>query len=178
MPITDCALNTSFPLDCKNSKGGIKKIAFAVYADNLAIGGAQGPTNSSGQATAWTSMNGKFYVYGVRSSVATGSNKITSNKTAGTTFSTQALTTQLEKMSADKFQEIQKLAGNRVFALVTDRNGKTWLMGGYNGLDLTEATGEFGTAMGDFNGIKLSLTGDEEYDMLEVSNSILSALYT
>lgn len=178
MAITDCVLNTSFPLDCKNSRGGIKKIAFAAFADNTSVGEAQGPSNSSGIVTAWTALNGKFYVYAVRSSIATGSNKITSNKANGTTFSAQALSTQLEKMSADKFQELKKMAGIRVYALITDRNNKVWLMGGHNGLDLTEAGGEFGTAMGDFNGIKLVLAGEEEEAMYEVNSSIVAALYT
>lgn len=178
MAITDCALNTSFPLDCKKYKGGIKKIAFAQYTEALAIYGASAPTNASGIITAWSGANGKFYIYGVRASVATGSNKTTSNKANGTSFSTQALTTQLEGLSADKLQEVKKLLGTRVFALVTDRQNKTWLMGGWNGLDLTESNGEFGTAMGDFNGLKLTLAGEEEEDMLEVTSGIVAALYT
>lgn len=178
MAITDCALNTSFPLDCKNSKGGIKKIAFAVFSDALSIDGASAPTNASGIITAWSGANGKFYIYGVRSGIATGSNTTTSNKANGTTFSTQALSTQLEKLSADKLQEVKKLIGNRIFALISDRNGKYWLMGAHNGMDLTESKGEFGTAMGDFNGLKLTLSGEEEQDMYEVSSSIVAALYT
>lgn len=178
MPITDCPLNTSFPLDCKNSRGGIKKIAFATFTDALSIDGASAPTNASGIVTAWSGANGKFYVYGVRSSVATGSNKITVNKANGTQFSAQAISTQLEKMSADKFQEIKKMAGSRVFALITDRNNKVWLMGAHNGIDLTEAGGEFGTAMGDFNGIKLVLSGEEEEPPYELSSGIVSDLYT
>lgn len=176
--ITDCALNTSFPLDCKNSRGGIKKIAFAVFADNLAVGGAQGPTNSSGIISNWSNANGKFYVYAVRSSVATGNNKRTTNKGNGSTFSASAISTQLEKQSADKSQELLKLEGNRVFALVTDRNGKVWLYGGWNGLDVTEIDEQFGTAMGDFNGYKITLAGEEEYPPLEVTSGIVPALYT
>lgn len=178
MAITDCALNTSFPLDCKNSRGGIKKIGFAVYSEALAVGGASGPTNASGIITAWSGANGKFYIYAVRSAVATGSNKRTTSKANGTTFSATGITTQLEKLSADKSQELLKLEGNRVFAILSDRNGKFWLAGGWNGLDVTEIDEQFGTAMGDFNGYKITLAGEEEYPMLEISSGIVAALYT
>ena len=178
MAITSCALNTSFPLDCKNSKGGIKKIGFAVFTDALAVGGASQPTVASGQVTAWSGANGAFYNYAVRSSVATGNNKRTTSKANGTTFSAPALSLQLEKLAYATSQELIKLEGVRVFALVYDRNGKIWLMGGYNGMDVTEIDEQFGTAMGDFNGYKITLAGEEEQPMLEVSSGIASALFT
>lgn len=178
MAITDCALNTSFPLDCKNSKGGIKKIGFAVFSDALSIGGASEPTVVSGVVTAWSGANGKFYMYAVRSSIATGSNKRTTSKANGTTFSAMASTTQLEKLNAASSQELKKLEGNRVFELLHDRNGKVWLMGAHNGMDVTEINEEFGTAMGDFNGYKITLAGEEEQPMYEVSSGIVAALYT
>ena len=178
MAIIDCALNTSFPLDCKNSKGGIKKIGFAVFSDVLSMDGASAPTNASGIITAWSGAAGKFYMYAVRSSIATGSNKRTTNKANGTTFSAPALTTQLEKLNAATSQELKKLEGNRVFAIVYDRNGKIWLMGAHNGMDVTEINEEFGTAMGDFNGYKITLAGEEEQPMYELRSGIVAALFT
>lgn len=177
MAIGDCALSTTFALDCKNSKGGIKKIAFAVFTDALSIGGASGPTNASGIITAWDAAAAKFYVYAVRQGIATSTGKRTTSKANGTSFTAESLTTQLEKLTAATSQELKKLEGNRVFALITDRNSKIWLKGGHNGLDVTEISEEFGLAMGDFNGYKITLAGEEEQPMYEVTSGIVSALY-
>lgn len=168
-----CGLSYSFALDCKNSKGGIKKIWFAAFpADGLSYS----PTVTSSIITSWTGAASKFYKYEVRSSVATGGDKLTGNKQNGTTFYATSLTLQLEKVYAAAQVELYNLAQQRILAIVLDRNGKYFLMGYNNGLDITEISAEFGTAMGDFNGYKLTLAGEEETFMYEINSSIISSL--
>lgn len=168
-----CPIQLSFTLDCKDSKGGIKEVYFAVFPSN---GLSYSPTIASGNITAWASASSKFFKYEVRTAVATGGDKATISNTAGTAFWASSLGLQLEKMSAATVQELKNLMGNRLLAIVLDRNGKYWLMGYENGMDVTEIGGEFGTALGDFNGYKIALTSAESNPIYEVSAGIIAAL--
>lgn len=168
-----CPINLSFTLDCKDNKGGIKTIYLAVFPSN---GLSYSPTIASGVITAWSSASSKFFTYQVRTGIATGNDKATVTKANGTKMYAPALTTQIEKMSAASVVELNNMIANRLLVIVLDRNGKYWLMGYNNGMDVTEMDGQFGTAMGDFNGYKLSLAGEEESPMLEVTSGIVAAL--
>lgn len=168
-----CPIQTSFTLDCKDSKGGIKTVYFAAFPSN---GLSYSPTIASGVITSWSSASSKFFKYEVRTGIANIADKATVNKANGTSFWASSLTLKLEKMSAATVQELKNLMGNRLLALVLDRNGKYWLLGYENGADVTEINSESGTALGDFNGYTINCTAEESNPAYEVSSSIVAAL--
>lgn len=169
-----CPITRHFNLDCKDSKGGVKLISFASFPAN---GTSYVPTIVSGVITTWAGAAQKFLKYETRTGIATGNSKATVSKANGTSFNADALALQLEKLSADKWAELKNLMKDRLLALVQDRNGKYFLHGYYNGLDVSEIDGQYGAGMGDFNGYKIAITGEEEDAPLEVSSSIVAALY-
>lgn len=165
-----CPISYSFALDCKTNKSGIKNVYFAVFAD-----GAYSPTVASGIITAWTGAASKFYKYACRQGVATGGSKATSAKGSGAISFAPTLTLKLEKVYAAAQVELPILMQNRLLCIVELRSGKYFLMGYNSGVDVEYET-TFGTAIGDFSGYTLTVTGEEETEMYEITAGIVSAL--
>lgn len=168
-----CALTSGYSLSCRDSAGGIKSVYFIEF-DNVS-----GITESAGSVSAISKANGgRFYKYNLQR--ATGSFEAAINASAenGTLFYTQTLNIILNKMLAATSQEIKLLGQNRLLAVVEDRNGKYWLLGKENGLELSGGTVSSGTAMGDRNGYELNFTSDNVDPVPEVSSGIISALTT
>jgi hypothetical protein len=61
-------------------------------------------------------------------------------------------------------------------AVVEDQNGRYWLAGRYNGLDLLTGSSSTGTAQTDRNGYTLTFSGGEKELAPEVSSSIIAGL--
>jgi len=74
--------------------------------------------------------------------------------------------------------EIKLLAQNTLIAVAKDNNGKYWLVGRQNGIDLTTGTMGTGTAFGDRSGFDLTFAGSEPEPMVEVNSSVANALQT
>jgi len=79
-------------------------------------------------------------------------------------------------MAQNVRNELRLLGLNRLMAIVTDRNGKYWLLGRSNGLDVSGGTSQTGTAFGDRNGYEMTFTGMEELPCSEVSSTIIATL--
>jgi hypothetical protein len=79
-------------------------------------------------------------------------------------------------MQANTRNEILLLAKNNLMAVVEDANGKYWLLGKSNGLDLTGGNSGSGTAQGDRNGYTLTFSGGEKELAPEVNSGIIAGL--
>jgi len=64
----------------------------------------------------------------------------------------------------------------RMMAIVKDRNGKYWLLGKNNGIEVSAGTSQTGTTMGDRSGYELTLTGMEEEPCVEVTAAAANAV--
>lgn len=165
-----CALTTGFPLDCRDSVGGIKSIMVAELSAKESL------TASEGLISAITLAEGKqFYKYEFRKQTGNFTETIESSDENGTVFYSQELNIQLSKLEVAKRNEILLLAKNDLIVIVEDRNGNYWMLGEENGMVLS-GTGESGTAMGDFSGYNLIFTGAEKEPASGVSDSIIAGL--
>lgn len=168
-----CPINLSMALDCKDAVGGVKTLYLATFPSN---GLSYSPTIASGVITAWSSASSKFFTYEVRQGIATGGSKATVSQANGTKVYNPTFTTQLEKITAAKSVELDNVIANRLLVIVRLQDDTYWLMGYKNGMDITEMDTNPGTAMGDFNGYKLTGTGMEPYNWYQVSSGIVAAL--
>jgi hypothetical protein len=82
----------------------------------------------------------------------------------------------LNKLQANTRNEILLLAKNTLMAVVQDANDKYWLVGRYQGLDITGGTAATGTAQGDRSGYTLTFTGGEKELAPEVNSGIIAGL--
>ena len=166
-----CALTQGYTLDCKDSIGGIKAVWFIAAGDVSAV------TEVSGVVTAITKAAGKvFYKYQLVKNSSSLTENINANIQNGTIFYAQELAIMLNKMQANTRNEILLLAKNNLLAVVEDANGKYWLLGKQNGLDITAGSSATGTAQADKNGYALTFSGGEKELAPEVTSGIIAGL--
>lgn len=167
-----CALTQGFTtFDCKDNVGGVKAVWFINYSDVTAV------TEASGVVSAITKASGKvFYKYLLVRNTASFTETITGNIENGTVFFDQSLVVVLNKLQANTRNEILLLSRNTMMAVVEDQNGKYWLAGKLNGLDLLTGSAGTGTAAGDRNGYSLTFSGSEREMAVEVSSTVISGL--
>ena len=166
-----CALTQGYTLDCKDSIGGIKSVWFIAAGDVSAV------TEVSGVVTAITKASGKvFYKYQLVKNSSSLTENVNANVQNGTVFYAQELSIILNKLQANTRNEILLLAKNNLLAIVEDANGKYWLLGKQNGMDLTGGNGATGTAQGDRSGYTLTFSGSEKELAPEVTSSLIAGL--
>lgn len=166
-----CALTQGYTLDCKDSIGGIKAVWF------IATGDVSSVAEASGVVTAITKASGKvFYKYQLVKNSSSLTENVNANVQNGTVFYAQELSIILNKLQANTRNEILLLAKNNLLAVVEDANGKYWLLGKQNGIDLTGGNGATGTAQGDRSGYTLTFSGSEKELAPEVTSSLIAGL--
>lgn len=172
MSLTDCNLITGEQIDCRNSVGGIKAIYITEFQNKASI------TDSSGTITAFTLNSGKkFWTYEMEKGNAEATEAITPSLDNGTLFFLQTIGFNLKKLSAQKRNNVYKLAQNRVMIIFLDKNGVCWLMGQNNGMDLIGTNeAKSGKLEGDLNGYNLAFEGREESPMNVVTPSLIASL--
>jgi len=94
----------------------------------------------------------------------------------GTVVYNQELLVTINKMNTSMRNEILLLGKNTLIAVVEDQNGVYWLLGRYNGLDITTGTASSGLAQADRNGYQLTFTGGEKELAPTVSSGIIAGL--
>lgn len=166
-----CALTSSYILDCRDNVGGVKKVYFTELANVTSF------TSASGVITAITMVSTKvFRVYELERETGEFTENITTSAENGTLFYEQDLTVPIRKLSATLSSEIKLLAQNRLVAIVLDRNGKYFVAGKNNGMELEPSTGKSGKAMGDYNGYNLVFKGKEEDFAFETSGAVVAGV--
>lgn len=164
-----CALSQGMTIDCRDSIGGVKAVWFIAHANVSAV------TEASGVVSTIT-KTGVFYKYNLVKSTASLVENINVSVENGSVGYAPELTIVLNKMQANTRNEIMLLAQNVLMAIVQDMNGKYWLLGKQNGLDISAGTSGTGTAMTDRNGYSLTFTGVEPALAPEVASGVIATI--
>jgi len=157
--------------DCLGSVGGTKELYFIEHENVTAVTEAQGVVTTIAVAA-----GKQFRKYELPKETASWTETLQSNQQNGTQFYQQVVSFVLNKMEANKRNELMLLAQNTVMCIVRDMNGKYFLVGKENGLNATGGDGGTGTAAGDRNGYTRELTAQEPQMAPEVSAAIISGL--
>ena len=149
-----CLINSALPLDCMNAMGGLKTAYFlAGTITNTVV--------SNGEITDITG-SGSFYQYELAKDTAFFNEAINVSNANGTVFYEGVLTIVLQKMEADKRNQILLLAQNRDLRIAfVDQQDITWVMGLTRGAVMSASNAATGTAVADLNGYTLSFTAQE-----------------
>lgn len=166
-----CALTTGYKLGCRDNVGGITEVRLIAFnsVTGTIVFDASGMVTGAFPATS-------FFKYEVPKGAGQFTETVNASTENGTIFYQQELTFPINRMTQLVRNELRLLGLNRLMAIVTDRNGKYWLLGQSNGIDQTGGTAQTGTAMGDRGGYEMTFTGMEETPCREVSSSIIAAL--
>lgn len=165
-----CQLTQGYLYDCKDNVGGIKKVWIASRDDVDQI------TETAGVVTAITMASNQFYLYDLVRESSNFAEAVNTNVQNGTIFFAQTCEIILNKMQVNTRNEIILLAQNRLCVIVEDNNGRYWLLGRKNGVDLTGGGSGSGTAYGDRNGYTLTFTGSEQELAPNVDPAVIATL--
>lgn len=150
-----CQLTQGYTFDCRNNVGGIKRVFIASRDDISTIDVIGGVVDDIVFA------QNQFYIYDLTRESSNFSETVNTNVQNGTTFYAQSLEIVLNKLQVNTRNEIILLGQNRLCIVVEDNNGRYWMLGQKNGIDLTGGGSASGTAYGDRNGYTLTFTGSE-----------------
>ena len=169
-----CALTQGYTLaGCKDGIGGIREVYFIEKSNVSSY------VKVSGVVTALTKASTKrFWKYELQRATSTFVETIEGVPDNGTYAINQELTIVLNRLETAVRNEIILLAKNNLYAVVKDRNGRFWLLGEQDGLDLTGGEGGPGTAGTDRSGHTLIFTGQESEFAAEVNSTVAAALET
>lgn len=162
-----CNLTKGFLLDCIEGQGGVSEIFLANYSA-FETGVTEDVTSGEidGLPTA------TVFRYQPLKNSANFTDNVATSQENGTSFSTQTITFRLGQLSQSKRNELDILRKARVVAFIKLNNlvsGKNQILmfGRRNGLFCTAVNGQSGSALGDFFGYEVTLTG-EEVEMADV----------
>lgn len=144
---------------CKDSVSGLDAIFFVNYADYDPESGITYDVTNTDLVTEITGVS-NLYKYELKGNNSFIQN-VTSSRENGTTYFEQVLTVELKKMDVAMHKTFKLLAYGRPHVVVKTRTNQYFLAGLERGMDLTTGSVETGTALGDFNGYKLTFTGME-----------------
>lgn len=168
-----CALTQGYVTDCKDSAGGILelKITEVASVDSFTV--------TAGVITAVANATGaQWWKYKPAKDTAYGKATPNVNVQNGSKFFQQEVSMAINKMQTNMRLELDKMAQNVVYIAVADQNGKYWLYGKQNGLDVSGGETGTGTARGDRNGYVFTFAGAEPEDAIEIDAATYATLET
>ena len=151
-------------LDCSRISGGVKKIFFSVYDEDVSYT-YDGTNPLEIDAIDWNSTT--IYEYVMPLGVASVTDTITGSRENGTIFYTPTVNIILNKLTKEDQNEIKLLGQTkvRIFAQLNQQlaNGHDVFiaLGMSNGMELNAGTMDSGAAFGDRNGYTLTFDGME-----------------
>jgi len=143
---------------CKDAVGGIDAIYFINYGIEAADITYDVTNTDVIDAVTGVASIYKYELKGTN----TMSQVITPSRENGTTFVEQTITAELKKQDITTHKNVKLMAYGRPHVIVKTRNNQYYLCGLNWGMELTTASVENGTALGDFTGYKLTLVGSEK----------------
>ena len=157
--------------DCASNMGGIKRVLLANQSDVTAV------TVTSNAVSAITMDTGKkFKEYNFRPGTGSLSGSYQVNAENGVAYVQTDLQMVFNRMETAKRVEIVAMAQADLYAIVEDNNGKYWLLGYEEPLNLSAGDLASGTARTDRNGYSVTLTDNAKEPPMEVDSSIISGL--
>ena len=166
-----CILSSDFTLPCRRSMGGIQKVFITELGNTTTL------TVASGVATTFTLAGSKkFFTYNLTMGGSSATATIGGDRAVGSRFFTHLVQIQLPKFETAIRNEIAVLGQVTSQIIVLDSNGKYFLYGGYRGLEISEGSGQTGTASADLSGFNISFSGDELDFPIEVPSALMAAL--
>lgn len=168
-----CALTQGHtPKVCK-SVAGVKEILIAELANvNLSA-----MAKTAGVVTTLTCATGKqFFIYKQKAETANWKQSGAADPKMGTKSQTQTITLDVLGFDQATQTELELLLSNSVVCIVKLNDGTYWLVGEDYGLDVTTMEGDSGTAMGDFMGDKITITGKTILKAASVNSGLIATL--
>jgi len=166
-----CILSSDFTLPCRRSMGGVQKVYITELENTSTL------TVASGVATVFSLTGSKrFFTYNLTMGGSSASATIGGDRAVGSRFYTHSVSIQLPKFETAIRNEILVLGQVTSQIIVLDSNGKYFLYGGYRGVEISEGSGQTGTASADLSGFTITFSGDELDLPIEIPSAMIATL--
>ena len=167
-----CLINEALALDCLDSLGGVK-VAYILAGEITALS-----ENVGGEVTE-IDGTGTFYEFQLAKDTAFYNETINVSNTTGTVFYGGEITLVLQKMDANKRNQILLLAQNRDLRIAfVDSNNVTYIAGLERGCVMSSGTASTGTAVSDLNGYTLTFQSQEPKSAVILASTLADAVST
>lgn len=152
--------------DCSTSKGGIREVYIADWANDLFTLGETKDTVASLKPDA------KFYKFYIKRNTSSFTSTATIDQANGVNYVSTELSLVFTKMETSKRIEMSALLLNDVAVIVIDSNNKAWCLGLNNPVNATAGTAESGVAASDGNKYTITLTDESDTFPFEFSGEL------
>jgi hypothetical protein len=172
-----CELTQGYAPDCADGISGIKEIRVIEWGYLDTAAGATITATSGIISTLTPASSRKFYLFKLPNK-----NKDYARQTrkksdeSGMLWYEQEVLLTLRKMQTMLRNELYLHSQATLAMIITDRNGKYWLAGEKNGLELNAGDETTGAGRDDANRYLRWYTGEEEQPWREVSSGIIAGL--
>lgn len=165
-----CSLITNGILaNCDKQTPGIRRVYLANFDEVSSY-----TLNPTGVVTGITmSVGATFKVFEFAKETGSAGSTINSDIPNGVLSYTHTITIQFTKLEQSKRNTITLMALANLVAIVQTQDGKYWLFGKENGLQLSEGTSATGTTNNDFSGYTLTLKANEPNMEIEVDPAVI-----
>ena len=161
-----CDITSNISRDCRSSLGGVQYF----YVTSDAIGDL---TETAGEITA-LSGTPTFYKFEMPRNSSSFTETGNFSLEADTAFYQQDLTVSFSRMSAEKRNALSLLGQNTsLFVVFKDENGSFFSIGAERGAYLTAGGQVSGQALGDLNGLTMTITATEPNPSFAVAASVV-----
>jgi hypothetical protein len=159
---------------CRNSRPGIAEVYIANYNDVTGVTLNAGGTmvDSIGITIASGETAGCFYTFAQNRESAGLVDEAQINIPNGTAIYVPQLTIKVSNMDTTTRTIFKQLSQATVMAIFKDIDGLYYLVGRYNGLDMSTGTFNSGVASGDFKGLECTLSGLEPEPVIQINPSL------
>ena len=152
--------------DCATSKGGIREVYIADWANDLFTLGETSETVESLKSDA------KFYKFFIKKNTSSFTSTATIDLANGVNYVSTELNLVFTRQETAKRVEMSALLLNDVACLVVDSNNKVWVMGLESPVNATAATAESGVSASDGNKYTITLTDESSTFMYEYTGTL------
>jgi len=165
----DCLFTDGIAKGCRNNSGGLKRALIQNKSEITSFTPAIGGVTDEGAITAVVMESGaQFFEFIPNKMSSNWVENIQSNVQNGTIGYEQVLNLIFSKNEAAKRNQIKLLGQAETVVIVEDYNGKYFVLGEENGVELTGGNSGSGTALTDLNGWNVTLGGMEHYPAREI----------
>jgi hypothetical protein len=166
-----CNLTSGILLGCRDNTGGIANMWITDW-DNI-----DSITQSTGDTITQLSGTGTFYAFELIRTSSQFTETVNASLENGTVFYTDELVVYFNKMDQTKRNILKTLAQSQKLAVVfSDNNGTYWFMGQTYGSFVSAGSQVSGKALGDQNGINLTLQALEPNPINSLQGTLSSVV--
>ena len=170
-----CLINSGIERTCRDNAGGLTTIYLANYPTGYTSASDFLTLDVDEKVTAFSGISGWYeYTPNKTSSDFTETYQVSLEN--GTVGYEQTVNAVFAKLSAEKRLQIRALTAGNFLLIAKDKNGKFWLLGAEDSINVSGGNAGTGKALSDLNGYTLEFKALEGSPAYEVESSAITLL--